>query len=170
MMAEYATRFNKAAGAYYVAEISGDDGEDIAATKLFSTLRDAERYQQSCEGGQLKFEAGYEPPPVANPMGGGMAVGEVNPKVVAKLKEHATQPPRVPVPSNGGVARTSAGLRNALFDEIDALRRGAGDARRAMAIAKLAQNILATAKLEYQIEREGAPLRPSPILLDSSDG
>lgn len=40
------------------------------------------------------------------------------------------------------IKRTSAGLRDALFDEIDALRRGDGDSQRATAIARLASNVI----------------------------
>lgn len=55
------------------------------------------------------------------------------------------------------VRRTSAGLRDALFDEIDALRRGDGDAQRATAVARLATNILAAAKLELDFKKAAVP-------------
>jgi hypothetical protein len=61
--------------------------------------------------------------------------------------------PRGEQPTN----RTSAGLRNALFDEIDALRRGDGDPQRATAVAQLAKTILLTAKLEFQFKKAGFP-------------
>ena len=40
------------------------------------------------------------------------------------------------------VARTSAGLRNALFDELDGLRSGTTNATKANATAKLGQTSL----------------------------
>jgi hypothetical protein len=65
------------------------------------------------------------------------------------------------------VKRTSLGLRNALFDEIDALRRGDGDPQQALAVANLAKSILATAKLEYQFRKEGIganqQIKPLPL-------
>ena len=49
------------------------------------------------------------------------------------------------------VERTSGGLRTALFDEIDALRRGESNAARARSVAMLANSILqsVTAEIEY---------------------
>lgn len=91
--------------------------------------------------------------------------GNFSPKLAAKLEQYAPVTPRAERP----VARTSAGLRNALFDEIDALRRGEGDPQRATAVAKLAQNILAAAKMEYQLQQKGIA-KPQPLLLgDDSD-
>lgn len=62
-------------------------------------------------------------------------------------------------------ARTSAGLRNALFDEIDALRRGDGDPQKGQAIAKLAMTILYTAKLEHQAKERGLPASDVSLVL-----
>ena len=90
-----------------------------------------------------------------------MAIGEINPKVAARLREYETPILREQRPTE----RTSAGLRNALFDEIDALRRGTGDPKRALAIAKLAQNILDTARMEYKSGKDGLPSRPVPLVL-----
>lgn len=47
--------------------------------------------------------------------------------------------------------RTSGGLRDALFDEIDALRAGESNAARARSVAMLANSILqsVTAEIEY---------------------
>lgn len=93
---------------------------------------------------------------------------EFNPKLAERLRAEG----RVPQVPRGerSVVRNSAGLRNALFDEIDSLRRGDGDPQRAMAVAKLAQNILMTAKMEYQIGKSGMPTKPAPLLLgDDSD-
>ncbi len=63
--------------------------------------------------------------------------------------------------------RTSAGLRDALFDEIDALRRGDGDPQRATAVARLAINIIASAKLDLDFHKAGLPPHDKikPVLL-----
>ncbi|HSR77593.1 MAG TPA: hypothetical protein VLN57_13490 [Xanthobacteraceae bacterium] len=49
------------------------------------------------------------------------------------------------------VARTSLGLRNALFDEIDSLRRGETEAKRAHAVARIATEIINTVKMEMEV-------------------
>ena len=51
--------------------------------------------------------------------------------------------------------RTSMGLRNALFDEIDALRRGDGSPERAIAVSKLAFTIIDTVRVEIQYRKSG---------------
>lgn len=53
----------------------------------------------------------------------------------------------------GPVQRTSAGLRNALFDELDALRNGTGNPNRANAVAKLADQVIGTVKMELEVHR-----------------
>ncbi len=96
-----------------------------------------------------------------------MAIGEINVKLAERLRAEGRLPT---LPRNErATERTSAGLRNALFDEIDALRRGDGDPQRAMAVAKLAQNILATAKMEYQIGKSGAAAKPTPLVLGDAE-
>lgn len=50
-------------------------------------------------------------------------------------------------------SRTTHGLRDVLFDEIDALRTPDADPRRALAVAKLAQQIIGTAKVELEFHR-----------------
>lgn len=52
-----------------------------------------------------------------------------------------------------GPARTTQGLRDILFDEIDGLRDGTGDANKSMAIANLAKQIVNTAKVELEFHR-----------------
>lgn len=94
-------------------------------------------------------------------------MGEINPKLAERLRREG-RVPQTP-DDEQPVERTSAGLRNALFDEIDALRRGDGDPQRAMAVAKLAANILATAQMEYRITKDGLPSKPKPILLGRGD-
>lgn len=51
----------------------------------------------------------------------------------------------------GPVERSSGGLRAALFDEIDALRRGDSNAARARSVAMLANSVLqsVSAEIEY---------------------
>lgn len=50
--------------------------------------------------------------------------------------------------------RTTKGLRDVLFEEIDQLRSGDGDASRAMAVANLAKQIINIAKVELEFHRE----------------
>lgn len=49
--------------------------------------------------------------------------------------------------------RTSAGLRDALFDELDALRAGTTNPANANATAKLADQIINTVKMEVDVEK-----------------
>ena len=49
--------------------------------------------------------------------------------------------------------RTTQGLRDVLFDEIDELRSGKGDAAKSMAVANLAKQIVNTAKVELDFMR-----------------
>lgn len=57
------------------------------------------------------------------------------------------------------VKRTSLGLRDALFDEIDALRTGESNPARAMSIAKLAVQIINSAALEIEMGNADNALR-----------
>lgn len=67
------------------------------------------------------------------------------------------QPPKNAAPeqpqqsSSSPIERTSKGLRDAMFDEMDALRAGNSNAARARAIAMLGNTILqsVTAEIEY---------------------
>lgn len=49
--------------------------------------------------------------------------------------------------------RTSAGLRTALFDELDGLRAGTVTATRANAVAKLATTIVETVRMELDVAK-----------------
>jgi hypothetical protein len=49
------------------------------------------------------------------------------------------------------VRRTSAGLRDALFDEIDRLRKGEVDPKRVNAIARISAEIVNTVKMEIEV-------------------
>jgi len=57
------------------------------------------------------------------------------------------------------VVRTSAGLRDVIFDEIDASRAGTSNPTRANAIAKLAAGVVETVRMELEVQRH---LRSSP--------
>lgn len=52
------------------------------------------------------------------------------------------------------VARTSHGLRDILFDEIEDLRGGDGDPIKSMAVANLAKQIINVAKVEIEAHRQ----------------
>lgn len=49
--------------------------------------------------------------------------------------------------------RTSSGLCDALFEELDLLRNGKSDAHRASAVSKLAIQIVNTKRLEMDIKK-----------------
>lgn len=49
--------------------------------------------------------------------------------------------------------RTSAGLRAALFDELDGLRKGTSNATKANAIAKLCSTIVETVRVEIDVAK-----------------
>lgn len=49
--------------------------------------------------------------------------------------------------------RSSQALRDALFDELEDLRSGDGDPSRALAVAKIAQQIVSTARIEMEFHR-----------------
>lgn len=51
------------------------------------------------------------------------------------------------------VPRTSSGLRDALFDELESLRSGKTDNRRAVAVAALAVTIVKTVRMELEFAR-----------------
>ena len=51
------------------------------------------------------------------------------------------------------VPRTSAGLRTALFDELDSLRLGTSNPAKANATAKLATAIVSTVEMELEVQR-----------------
>ena len=51
------------------------------------------------------------------------------------------------------VNRTSAGLRDAIFDELDAIRNGSSNPTRANAVAKLAGSIVETVRMEIEVQK-----------------
>jgi hypothetical protein len=56
------------------------------------------------------------------------------------------------------VVRTSAGLRDALFDELDRMRKGETNASNANAVARLADQICNTVHMELEVHRHLAKL------------
>lgn len=62
-------------------------------------------------------------------------------------------------PASTPIVRTSAGLRDAIFDEIDAIRSGASNPTKANAVAKLATGIVETVRMEIEVQRH---LRQNP--------
>ena len=64
--------------------------------------------------------------------------------------------------------RTSAGLRDALFDELDALRNGSTNPAKANAVAKLADQVIATVKMELDVQKhmqkhKGGEAKPAEL-------
>lgn len=51
------------------------------------------------------------------------------------------------------MARDTSALMGILFDELDALRAGTADPRRSAAVARLAQQIISTAKVEMDYHK-----------------
>lgn len=58
------------------------------------------------------------------------------------------------------VVRTSAGLRDALFDALDGLRSGTTNAASANAIAKLADQVVQTVHMELAVQKHAALRKP----------
>lgn len=52
------------------------------------------------------------------------------------------------------VIRTSAGLRDALFDELDRMRTGKTNATNANAVARLAGGIVETVTMELEVHKQ----------------
>jgi uncharacterized protein related to proFAR isomerase len=63
------------------------------------------------------------------------------------------------------VNRTSAGLRDALFDELDRIRGGDTNATRANAISRLADQICNTVHMELEVHRHLAKVPDSAVKL-----
>jgi hypothetical protein len=56
-------------------------------------------------------------------------------------------------PASVPIVRTSAGLRDAIFDEIDSIRAGTSNPTRANAVAKLAAGVVETVRMEIEVHR-----------------
>lgn len=61
------------------------------------------------------------------------------------------------------VSRDSEGLRDALFDEIDAMRDGSSNPTRANAVAKLALGIVETVRMQLEVQRHFSKIAPDQI-------
>jgi hypothetical protein len=77
---------------------------------------------------------------------------------------------------NNKIVRTSLGLRDMLFDELDALREGKTNPQRASAVAKLAVQIINSVRIEIDHQRHvlsvmdaGSKVTPSAALQLGSD-
>jgi hypothetical protein len=73
------------------------------------------------------------------------------------------------------VKRTSQGLRDILFEELEELRHGDGDPSKAMAVANLAKQIINTAKIEMdyinttmKLQESGTPMKLGAMELGSN--
>lgn len=51
------------------------------------------------------------------------------------------------------VARTSAGLRDILFDEIDAMRNGSSNPTRGNAVAKLVSGVIESVHMDLEVAK-----------------
>ena len=51
------------------------------------------------------------------------------------------------------IARTSKGLRDVLFDELESLRAGGSNPTQANAVAKLAGSVVETVKMEIEAQK-----------------
>lgn len=61
------------------------------------------------------------------------------------------------------IQRTSAGLRDAIFDEIDALRAGTSNPTKANAVAKLASGVVDTVRMELEVQRHLKNVSPESL-------
>ena len=59
--------------------------------------------------------------------------------------------------------RTSAGLRDALFDELDSLKNGVSNPAKANAVAKVADQIISTVKMELNVQKHIAKYKPAGL-------
>lgn len=60
------------------------------------------------------------------------------------------------------VIRTSAGLRDALFDELDRMRTGKTNATNANAVARLAGGIVETVHMELEVHKQMSKIPGEP--------
>lgn len=63
------------------------------------------------------------------------------------------------------ITRTSSGLRDALLDEIDAMRSGQSNATRANAVAKLAGQVVDTVRMEMEVQRHAEKVAASATVI-----
>ena len=84
------------------------------------------------------------------------------------MTAQANQTPKMPV------VRTSHGLRDALFDELDRLINGKSTPAQANAVARIADQIVATVQLEIEVKKIAnrnpatSPQTPASLQLGSN--
>lgn len=66
------------------------------------------------------------------------------------------------------ILRTSAGLRDAIFDEIDAIRDGSSNPTRANAVAKLAAGVVETVRMEIEVQRHLRSHKPGDAAIETN--
>lgn len=66
------------------------------------------------------------------------------------------------------IDRTSSGLRDALLDEIDAMRAGESNATRANAVAKLAGQVVDTVRMEMEVQRHAEKVATSASVVGNA--
>jgi len=64
------------------------------------------------------------------------------------------------------VIRDSAGLRDALFDEIDALRQGNSNPTRANAVAKLAATVVDSVRMEVEVRKAAEAMASESVAIE----
>lgn len=66
--------------------------------------------------------------------------------------------------------RSTSGLRSTLFDELDALRNGTSNPARSNAVAKLADQLMCTVRLELDFHKHLAkhPIKPDAPQISTS--
>lgn len=65
------------------------------------------------------------------------------------------------VPAIADITRTSTGLREALFDELDRIRKGESDAKRANAIVRISDGIIRIVKMDLEVQKHIGTLPPA---------
>lgn len=73
-----------------------------------------------------------------------------------------------PEPASSPIVRTSAGLRDAIFDEIDSIRNGSSNPTRANAVAKLAAGVVETVRMELEVQRHLRSHKPGEKAIENS--
>ena len=58
--------------------------------------------------------------------------------------------------------RTSAGMRDSLFDELEALRGGSSSPARANAISKLCGTVIDTVRMEIEVQKHSVSMTQRP--------
>lgn len=78
---------------------------------------------------------------------------------MARVKAEAEKEAVAYVP----VTRNSEGLRDAIFDEIDAIRNGGSNPTRANAVAKLVLGVVETVRMQLEVQRHFSKMAPDQI-------